>query len=223
MYFEMQIKEGGSATIKCPDPNCLGSPLPTEIQLVVSPSLFAKYDEKLLEATLASMADVVLCPRPACQQAVIVEDVRVCVCLCVCLCVCACVCICVYVCVYACVSVSVSVCHVSPCTHLIPYSRAWLCVFLMAGLDAGPVHDMLLLILHAVPQVVPRSEQMQNCRLFPRRGRVSLLFGSVCASVCLSVYVCVCVCVCVCFDVWAPCVGLGLLPGTKQRMGTPRF
>ena len=45
--------------------------LPTEVQKLVTPELFAKYDEILLQRTLSTMSDVTLCPQ--CKLAVVVE------------------------------------------------------------------------------------------------------------------------------------------------------
>eukprot|EP00043_Microstomoeca_roanoka_P008263 m.79653 g.79653 ORF g.79653 m.79653 type:complete len:487 (-) comp14168_c0_seq2:355-1815(-) len=73
-YFQTQIETGQIRQMVCPDVDCDNVPLPTEIQQVVPPEVFAKYDARLLELTLAEMSDVVTCPRDACQKPVIIES-----------------------------------------------------------------------------------------------------------------------------------------------------
>eukprot|EP00039_Didymoeca_costata_P026187 m.15202 g.15202 ORF g.15202 m.15202 type:complete len:450 (+) comp5317_c0_seq1:355-1704(+) len=72
-YFETQIKEGDVRNITCLDDSCKSEALPTEIQTLVSPSSYERYDTLLLEVTLSEMQDVTRCPRRHCQQPVIIS------------------------------------------------------------------------------------------------------------------------------------------------------
>eukprot|EP00730_Choanoeca_flexa_P006465 TRINITY_DN12155_c3_g6_i2.p1 TRINITY_DN12155_c3_g6~~TRINITY_DN12155_c3_g6_i2.p1 ORF type:complete len:497 (+),score=115.29 TRINITY_DN12155_c3_g6_i2:62-1552(+) len=66
-YFESKIGEGAVQRIACPDVECDHVALPNEVQELVNTALFTRYDELLLAKTLATMSDVIYCPRTFCQ------------------------------------------------------------------------------------------------------------------------------------------------------------
>ena len=72
-YFEVQIKEGQMSNLICPMDKCTNQALPTQVQSLVSAKSFQLYEQVLLSTTLESMADVVLCPRRACQCPTIID------------------------------------------------------------------------------------------------------------------------------------------------------
>ncbi|KAK0093349.1 hypothetical protein PV326_013774 [Microctonus aethiopoides] len=69
-YFEVKIKDGAVQNINCPEEKCTSEALNGQIKDLVSPELFSKYDSTLLNATLATMLDIVHCPRRQCQYPV---------------------------------------------------------------------------------------------------------------------------------------------------------
>ncbi|XP_015730974.1 E3 ubiquitin-protein ligase RNF14 isoform X2 [Coturnix japonica] len=72
-YFEIQIRDGQVHCLNCPEPNCSSVATPGQVKELVGEHLFARYDRLLLQSTLDLMADVVYCPRPACQTPVMQE------------------------------------------------------------------------------------------------------------------------------------------------------
>jgi len=46
---------------------------PRQVKKLVSPELFLKYDQLLLQTSLDTMSDVTFCPRPTCQAPVLME------------------------------------------------------------------------------------------------------------------------------------------------------
>ena len=72
-YFEAKVGEGAVRDIPCPDPSCGHHVLPTEIRRAVDGKLYERYERLLLQSALDAMADVVYCPRPHCQHAVVLE------------------------------------------------------------------------------------------------------------------------------------------------------
>ncbi|XP_074650346.1 E3 ubiquitin-protein ligase RNF14-like [Tubulanus polymorphus] len=72
-FFEVQINEGNVKALTCPHDKCETQALPWQVKRLVSPELFQKYDRLLLQVSLDTMTDIVYCPRPACQSAVILD------------------------------------------------------------------------------------------------------------------------------------------------------
>lgn len=72
-YFEIQIREGSVQCLNCPEPKCPSVATPAQVKKLVGEDLFARYDRLLLQSSLDLMADVVYCPRPSCQTAVMQE------------------------------------------------------------------------------------------------------------------------------------------------------
>eukprot|EP00045_Choanoeca_perplexa_P008035 m.73512 g.73512 ORF g.73512 m.73512 type:complete len:496 (-) comp14330_c0_seq2:46-1533(-) len=73
-HFTTKIMDGNVQDIGCPNPNCEAQALSHEIQKLVTQELFNRFDDLLLKKTLARMADVIYCPRPFCQSAVVHDD-----------------------------------------------------------------------------------------------------------------------------------------------------
>ena len=73
-YFKVQIEDGAVKALNCPSEKCESQALPSQVKQLVSPELFAKYDRFLLQYSLDGMADIVYCPRPSCQTAVMLES-----------------------------------------------------------------------------------------------------------------------------------------------------
>lgn len=72
-YLEVRIKDGNVQNIYCPEEKCTSEATPAQIKDLVSSELFAKYDSILLSATLATMMDIIYCPRRNCQYPVSLE------------------------------------------------------------------------------------------------------------------------------------------------------
>lgn len=73
-YFKVQIEDGAVRALNCPTEKCESQALPFQVKELVSPELFAKYDRFLLQYSLDGMSDIVYCPRPSCQTAVLLES-----------------------------------------------------------------------------------------------------------------------------------------------------
>ena len=73
-YFKVQIEDGAVQALNCPWEKCESQALPSQVKEIVSPELFAKYDRFLLQHSLDGMSDIVYCPRPSCQTAVMLES-----------------------------------------------------------------------------------------------------------------------------------------------------
>ncbi|XP_006003269.1 E3 ubiquitin-protein ligase RNF14 [Latimeria chalumnae] len=72
-YFEIQIKDGNVQSLNCPEPKCASVATPAQVKELVGEELFARYDRLLLQSSLDLMTDVMYCPRPSCQTAVMLE------------------------------------------------------------------------------------------------------------------------------------------------------
>ena len=72
-YFKVQIEDGAVRALVCPSDKCESQALQSQVQHLVSPDLFAKYDRFLLQSSLDGMSDVMYCPRPSCQSAVVLD------------------------------------------------------------------------------------------------------------------------------------------------------
>ena len=66
-YFTEKISSGAVSSLICPTTGCDVQALPTQVSELVEASLYARYEQQLLETQLESMADVVTCPRVDCQ------------------------------------------------------------------------------------------------------------------------------------------------------------
>ena len=73
-YFKVQIEDGAVQALNCPSEKCESQALPSQVKQLVSPELFAKYDRFLLQYSLDGMSDVVYCPRPLCETAVMLDS-----------------------------------------------------------------------------------------------------------------------------------------------------
>ena len=62
-----KIEEGSVTNIGCPASKCAHLIPPGIVQQLVPPTLYARYDQLLLQRTLDGMSDIVYCPRPTCQ------------------------------------------------------------------------------------------------------------------------------------------------------------
>ena len=58
-YYTTEIIDGNSRLLKCPDIACDMKALPGDVQLLVAPEVFAKYDAALLDYALSTMSDVI--------------------------------------------------------------------------------------------------------------------------------------------------------------------
>ena len=72
-YLTVRIGEGAVSNLNCPTEGCGTQILPTQVSDLVTQDLYQKYERILLETKLESMADVVLCPRLACQCPTIID------------------------------------------------------------------------------------------------------------------------------------------------------
>ncbi|XP_018409955.1 PREDICTED: E3 ubiquitin-protein ligase RNF14-like [Nanorana parkeri] len=72
-YFEIQIVEGQVRALNCPESKCTSVATPAQVKDLVGEQLFSRYDRLLLQSTLDMMTDVVYCPRPGCETAVMQE------------------------------------------------------------------------------------------------------------------------------------------------------
>ena len=72
-YLSVRIAEGAVSNLNCPTEDCGTQILPNQVADLVTPELYQKYERILLETKLESMADVVLCPRLACQCPTIID------------------------------------------------------------------------------------------------------------------------------------------------------
>lgn len=72
-YFMVQIQEGNVNGLDCPDDKCESQAHPSQVKELVPNEIFAKYDKMLLMTGLDTMLDIVYCPRPSCQQPVILD------------------------------------------------------------------------------------------------------------------------------------------------------
>ena len=72
-YLNVRIGEGAVSNLNCPTEGCTTQILPNQVSDLVSEDLYQKYERILLETQLESMADVVLCPRLACQCPTIID------------------------------------------------------------------------------------------------------------------------------------------------------
>ena len=72
-YLQVRIGEGAVSNLNCPTEGCGTQILPNQVASLVSVDLYEKYERILLETQLESMADVVLCPRLACQCPTIMD------------------------------------------------------------------------------------------------------------------------------------------------------
>lgn len=72
-YFIVQIQEGNVSGLFCPEEKCESQAHPSQVKELVPSDLFAKYDKLLLQTSLDTMLDIVYCPRPSCQQPVILD------------------------------------------------------------------------------------------------------------------------------------------------------
>ena len=72
-YFKVQIEDGAVESLSCPTEQCESQALPSQVKQLVSPELFAKYDQFLLQHSLDGMSDIAYCPRPSCRSAVMLE------------------------------------------------------------------------------------------------------------------------------------------------------
>lgn len=72
-FFEVTIKDGNVHGLICPEKGCKSEALQSQISELVSPELFARYDELLLNSALDEMEDIVYCPRKTCQYPVTYE------------------------------------------------------------------------------------------------------------------------------------------------------
>uniref|UniRef100_A0A1B6EB56 RBR-type E3 ubiquitin transferase n=1 Tax=Clastoptera arizonana TaxID=38151 RepID=A0A1B6EB56_9HEMI len=66
-FFEIKIREGAVHNITCPEPKCTSEAIPSQVQELVSPQSFTRYDSILLETTLDTMKDIIYCPRAKCR------------------------------------------------------------------------------------------------------------------------------------------------------------
>ncbi|NP_001091318.1 uncharacterized protein LOC100037145 [Xenopus laevis] len=72
-YYTVQIRDGQVQALNCPEPKCSSVATPAQVKLLVGVKLFSRYDRLLLQSSLDLMADVLYCPRPSCQTAVVLE------------------------------------------------------------------------------------------------------------------------------------------------------
>ena len=72
-HFEVKIKDGEMSSLTCPMPKCQSQALPTQVKALVSDQNFQRYEQVLLNTTLQSMTDIVLCPRRHCQYPTIID------------------------------------------------------------------------------------------------------------------------------------------------------
>ncbi|KAK2835177.1 hypothetical protein Q5P01_015661 [Channa striata] len=72
-FCKIQIKEGTVRGVTCLQEDCTATPTPAQVRTLVGEELFSRYDHLLLQSTLASMSDVVYCPRRSCGSAVILD------------------------------------------------------------------------------------------------------------------------------------------------------
>ncbi|KAG9348049.1 hypothetical protein JZ751_004069 [Albula glossodonta] len=72
-YYTVQIREGTTRALKCPQSECNSEATPMQVKQLVGEELFDRYDRLLLQSSLDSMTDVVYCPRRTCGTAVMVE------------------------------------------------------------------------------------------------------------------------------------------------------
>ncbi|KAI1292111.1 E3 ubiquitin-protein ligase RNF14 [Halotydeus destructor] len=73
-YFRCQIKEGNVHDLKCPEYNCSTLATTSLIASLVSEEEFKRYDQLVLASVVASMSDVVFCPRIGCNNPVFPYD-----------------------------------------------------------------------------------------------------------------------------------------------------
>lgn len=66
------ITSGSVLDLACPADSCRAAIHPAQVKELV-PDLYEKYERLLLQTTLDSMPDIIYCPRPHCQGAVICE------------------------------------------------------------------------------------------------------------------------------------------------------
>ncbi|KAJ1630723.1 hypothetical protein T492DRAFT_1001394 [Pavlovales sp. CCMP2436] len=69
--LEGRIEQGDAAALSCPQ--CRAALLPNEVQRLVAPALFAQYESRQLQSSLAGMEDICWCPLAHCQAAVIMD------------------------------------------------------------------------------------------------------------------------------------------------------
>ncbi len=72
-HFSVRIRDGQANGLVCPEAGCDARAFPDEVKRLVPPDLFAAYESRLLETTLNSMSDVLLCPRRHCQVPVLMD------------------------------------------------------------------------------------------------------------------------------------------------------
>ncbi|XP_076117218.1 E3 ubiquitin-protein ligase RNF14-like [Mytilus galloprovincialis] len=72
-YFTVQIGEGNVNGLYCPEDKCESQAHQSQVKELVPPELYAKYDKLLLQTGLDTMLDIAYCPRPSCQQPVIMD------------------------------------------------------------------------------------------------------------------------------------------------------
>lgn len=68
-FVKMKIDDG-ICTIDCPELNCCQMIEAAQIK-EICPELYSKYENSLLQVTLKTMKDVIICPRNVCQHPVI--------------------------------------------------------------------------------------------------------------------------------------------------------
>mmetsp|Transcript_22173 Transcript_22173/g.36744 ORF Transcript_22173/g.36744 Transcript_22173/m.36744 type:complete len:548 (-) Transcript_22173:27-1670(-) len=70
-YCTVLINEGAVTKLRCTEPKCKETFSPNVIKAIVTPELFGKYEQMLLEKTLETMQDVTYCPR---CNTLVIED-----------------------------------------------------------------------------------------------------------------------------------------------------
>lgn len=73
-HITAKIGEGQVVQIDCPSVKCSEMVPPSVIKDLVTPVLFARYDQLLLQRSLEGMGDIVYCPRPTCRCASLKEQ-----------------------------------------------------------------------------------------------------------------------------------------------------
>ena len=73
-HTSAKIHDGQVARVDCPSIDCSELVPPNVIKRLVSPSLYTRYDQLLLQQSLEGMVDIVYCPRPSCRCATVKEE-----------------------------------------------------------------------------------------------------------------------------------------------------
>mmetsp|Transcript_9015 Transcript_9015/g.13636 ORF Transcript_9015/g.13636 Transcript_9015/m.13636 type:complete len:666 (+) Transcript_9015:11-2008(+) len=67
-YLSVQINDGGVLDLTCPDPSCGHAVTPQELEVVLDPDMFARYQQFTLLANLQARSDVMWCPAAECDN-----------------------------------------------------------------------------------------------------------------------------------------------------------